>query len=712
MPDKEKAWNDLIKLANDENSIVRSGAISILSSVFLYAPDKLQAWNDLHRLINDEDSKVRSKVADAIASAFPQVLDKQKAWNDLHRLINDKNSKVRYRAASTLAFVFSYVSDKQQAWNDLIKLVSDKDGNVRSIAESALSSAFTQVPDKQQAWDDLHRLTNSIYWDVRYRAANALVPAFTQISNKQQIWEDLHRLTKDEDSNVRRGSAFAIASVFVQVLDKQQAWDDLHRLTKDGDSNVRHASASAIASVFAQAPDKEQALNDLNILTNDEDVNVRQEATSYLGFVFSHVSNKQRVWNYLIQLTNDKNVYVRVYANCSLGKASIFKASQAEHEEIYRNELEKAIMFFEKATQESPSEKSNPAQFCLPFYRSFHIIVFKKREAKEEVDKYLTEARDSVRGSKSKELLFEAVNNLANALKEVQYLENLDLEAKKGELNFFRQYCDRAAELMNDAEEIAPFAIETMRKGFPFFDKKLKFLIEEIQKKAKTACRESQGTDAQEIACLIKDKVQEIQIQIESVDQGKYIRVLDEIISVLDLKIPSIPENKLILNKLESIKNKKYSNGKYDELPFIISLIPTINMISEQTIKNQLNPLKEGIKELDEKTTTMIEKLEEIKYLSDSVDRLIESIDKLQNPQEYIDIIQQNLKEIKDDIPEMKEQIYRILDELDSPLNTTQKLKISIPIIPLLVSYEQETDVPKLVANSIHKLKSLILRFK
>ena len=51
-----------------------------------------------------------------------------------------------------------------------------------------------------------------------------------------------------------------------------------------------------------------------------------------------------------------KTVDVRTYANHSLGKISIFKASQAEKEEDYKKELEKAIEFFEKAAQESPYE--------------------------------------------------------------------------------------------------------------------------------------------------------------------------------------------------------------------------------------------------------------------------------------------------------------------------------------------------------------------
>jgi len=99
-------------------------------------------------------------------------------------------------------------------------------------------------------------------------------------------------------------------------------------------------------------------------------------------------------------LTNDKDNFVRTSTFHSLGKISIFKASQAEKEEDYKEELEKAITFFEKAAQES--EYVNPSQFCLPFYRSFHTIIFQKQEeVKEEIDKYLQYFTNWIRKSSS-----------------------------------------------------------------------------------------------------------------------------------------------------------------------------------------------------------------------------------------------------------------------------------------------------------------------
>lgn len=70
------------------------------------------------------------------------------------------------------------------------------------------------------------------------------------------------------------------------------------------------------------------------------------------------------------------------------------------------------------------------------------------------------------------------------------------------------------------------------------------------------------------------------------------------------------------------------------------------------------------------------------------------------------------MKVIKTEIPEMKGKIDEVFYELYSPLSTDQKLKISIPIIPALVSYEMETNVPKLVADKIDELKNLVLRSK
>jgi HEAT repeat protein len=485
---------------------------------------------------------------------------------------------VRYSAAEVLGSAFSQVPDKQQAWNDLIRLTSDKDSDVRYRAAEALGSAFFQVPDKQQAWNDLHRLTSDEDWNVRYRAASALGSLFSQVPDKQQAWNDLRRLTSDENSSVRSGAAEALGSLFSQVPDKQQAWNDLRRLTSDEDSSVRSGAAEALGSSFSQVPDKQQAWNDLHRLTSDEDRSVRYSAAEALGSTFSQVPNKQQAWNDLHRLTNDEDSSVRTSSNHSLGRVSIFMASHAETNEDYKKELEKAIKFFETAAKEA--FYFNPAQFCLPFYRSFYTIIFQKQEAKEEMNEYLEEAKAAIKGSESKKQLFEAVQNLSEALKEVQNLGSLDLPGMKGELNFYRKYCDHAAELMKDASEKAPFVTKVLRKGLPILDRNLKELLVKIQQKAKIACKESIGTPTEEIARIVNREVQKLEIS----NQEEMIEKVEDLIFILKSIIPNIPENKRIFEKIEKIKYETDLIKQYDLLIFIINVLPKVQVVNLYSI--------------------------------------------------------------------------------------------------------------------------------
>ena len=55
----------MIKLGN-----VRYRAAKALGSVFSEVPDKEQAWNDLVRLTNDEDGRVRSQAVNVLVLYF------------------------------------------------------------------------------------------------------------------------------------------------------------------------------------------------------------------------------------------------------------------------------------------------------------------------------------------------------------------------------------------------------------------------------------------------------------------------------------------------------------------------------------------------------------------------------------------------------------------------------------------------------------------
>ncbi|MCC4770462.1 hypothetical protein FXV91_09775 [Methanosarcina sp. DH2] len=438
--------------------------------------------------------------------------------------------------------------------------------------------------------EEIHKHCLSDDLIERYEALNQLKDNFPQLPDKQQAWNDLHKLTNDQDIYVRRKAAPALGFMFSEVPDKQQAWNDLHRLTSDEDSYVRMEASFALGSAFSHVPDKQQAWNDLHRLTSDERSDVRMEVADVLGSIFPEVPDKQQAWNDLIQLTTNKYSSVRAYANHSLGKVSIFKASTAEKEEDYKQELEKAISFFEKAAQ--GPRWDNPSQFCLHFYRSFHIIIFKKQEAKEEVDKYLAEAKYAVGSSKSKELLFEAINNLANALKEVQNLENLDFGAKKDELSFYRKYCDHAAELMRNTDKKTPFATEVLRKGLPILDRHLKELLKEIQEKAKTVCKEAKGTDTEDIACEINGEVQKWEVS----SQEEMTQRVEDLAYLLKMKVADLPENRYLLNKIEVMKNERDLAKQYDALLFVLGQIPTMKVVPAQKLDGKLLEFREDMK--------------------------------------------------------------------------------------------------------------------
>ncbi len=387
-------------------------------------------------------------------------------------------------------------------------------------------------------------------------AADALEFFFKHVPDKEQSLKDLNKLTSPEDNDVRIGTARSLGTTYQHFSEKQQAWDDLHRLTSDDDYEIRVRVALALGYIFQYVPDSQKALEDL----------------------------------YRLSLDAYRNV--RIWANQSIGKICIYKASQSENEEEYEKELEKAINFFERASIECHSVMENPSPFCLPFYRSFYTIISaEKKQAKGEVEKYLLEAKSAIGGSKNKKLLFDTVENLANALEEIQNLENMDLATKKRELNFYRKYCDQAEELIKNTEKTAPSATQVLRKGLPILDRKLKSLLEEIQEKAKTACRESQGTDTEEIACAVSREVQKWEIG----SQEEMTQKVEDAAYLLKSKVADLPENEYILNKIEVMRHEKDLTKQYETLLFVIGQIPTVKVVPEDVVVENINKVGQDL---------------------------------------------------------------------------------------------------------------------
>jgi HEAT repeat protein/predicted amidohydrolase len=215
----------------------RREGVEQLCSNFADLPDKDEAWEDLIRLTQSLTQSDRRWVV--------------RCWHNIkYWLTWHKNRGVRWRAAVALGSAFQHVPDKDAAWKDLIRLTRDEDRYVRWRAAVALGSAFQHVPDKDAAWKDLIRLTRDEDRYVRWYAAVALGSTFQYVPDKDAAWKDLHRLTGDKDLYVRRGVADALGSTFQHVPDKDAAWKDLHRLT--GDNYVRASANHSLgrASIF------------------------------------------------------------------------------------------------------------------------------------------------------------------------------------------------------------------------------------------------------------------------------------------------------------------------------------------------------------------------------------------------------------------------------------------------------------------------------
>jgi hypothetical protein len=238
--------------------------------------------------------------------------------------------------------------------------------------------------------------------------------------------------------------------------------------------------------VFPNIPDKNLAWDILHLMTRY----VHDASAVAIGLSFPCIPDKKLAWTDLIWLAQDKDKDIKGSANYSLGRASIFKATEAESEKDFRKELEKAVGFFEKSLKNTTYH--NPARFCLPFYRTFYTITFKKQNAPIELQKYLSEAKSAVEGSDNKKKLLEAVENLGNALKEVQNAR--DFNNMKSDLSAYKRYLDRACELLDTTEEKAPGASKLIRKGLPILDERIKGILAEIEENTTALCKQTKGT--------------------------------------------------------------------------------------------------------------------------------------------------------------------------------------------------------------------------
>lgn len=96
-----------------------------------------------------------------------------------------------------------------------------------------------------------------------------------------------------------------------------------------------------------ELPDKEEGCKVLFRLAQDKDYGVRSETVRALSSSFALLLDKDEGWKDLMGLAQDQHSDVRMNANHSLGRTSIFRASEAREKNFIRGELESAVKFFE-----------------------------------------------------------------------------------------------------------------------------------------------------------------------------------------------------------------------------------------------------------------------------------------------------------------------------------------------------------------------------
>lgn len=617
IPEKKKAIEDVYRLTYDKDRKVQGRAVNALNHVFPQISDKKQAWAILHKLTLEKDKLIRRRAVTALGHNFFHIIDKEQAYEDLHRLINDKNSSVRKKAVIALGSALSYMPNNKQVWTDLYKLIRDKDANVRKEVAIVLGAVFLLVPDRKYAFNNLHKLTEDQNIVVQRKAIIAICANYPFIFNKNKAWEDIvqwimnekrdyitesnkvwevvNQLTQGEYVKVRRKAPNSLISAFPHINDKRQIWEDIIQFIFDEDIHVRRGGADLLKNVFPHV-DNKLAWKELHELIHKDDPIIIIRAISIIGAFFSLIPNKKEAYDDLILLTKHKYSIVRSSANYALGKVAIFEAVNAESIDDFKTEFENSLVFFEKSLKEEIP--FNLTKFCLPFYQSFYAITFKKHNIKDEVEKYLLEAKTSVGDSKSKEKLLDIIKNLADALAEIQNSQETNLKEIKYDLNAYRRYCDRAMDLLASTEDRVPGATRLIRRGLPIIDKRIKAIVKEIQENAETLCKQTKGTPLEKLGK-----------EVNGIGQD-FSRIRDPIglekqVNIMEITLSKICDKMLEDEKEEACELLKIAEKELfveDKLPLINNILSKVSshmtiVKLEKKLDQIIISLKPGIRE-------------------------------------------------------------------------------------------------------------------
>ncbi len=188
-------------MAQSEDASERRVAIDQLRDTFPILDDKKQAWEDLLKLTQDEDAYFRWNSSRSLGIVFPYLNDKEQAQKDLHKLTLDKESKLQ----GTAYPIVLPVSNKKLAWEDLTPM-NPYNAKLERFNEAFGFTGGGHVHPQPRTTGNKNHLFWLMYEKgivVRLVAVRSLGIAYLYISDKKEVWEDLLRLTTDIDCGVR-----------------------------------------------------------------------------------------------------------------------------------------------------------------------------------------------------------------------------------------------------------------------------------------------------------------------------------------------------------------------------------------------------------------------------------------------------------------------------------------------------------------------------
>ncbi|MDQ1275906.1 MAG: hypothetical protein QG610_1481, partial [Euryarchaeota archaeon] len=607
---KSEAWKDLLELAEEAGDIkVREQALKGLGEVFQYVSDKEKAYSDLISLAEKKDNYEFREVVKTLDSVHSQLYEKyaaneviaeteekkekesweEKEWVksagfyepesekvsfvrrdtsyslgyalsgeekekrimggievnvedklenkqvkekgsnksafDLLRLTGNKDRYVRKNAVESFARTYSGSPDKSEIIEEILRLSSDPDPQMRRGAIESLLSVYSRKEGKiQDIWHELLKMSEDADAGVRKNTAEMLSRVFPTIEEKSTVFFDLVRLTENQEAQLRKRAAELLAVAFKHSDDKQRAWNDLLELTSSEDREVRKGAVLALFSGYPEVPDKTKVWNDLIRLSTHSDSFVQRVATRALGPAFFYVPDKTLAWRDLQVLIDNPYVYVRRYALRSLGRASLWKALKAENEATYLFGLKEAVKYFEEAAETSIGTVI--PEFYHPFYEALLQILFGERSSKLESERYISKVTRGTGDLEENRRLLETLEEFAGLLQTAGDLSVGELSAQKKLLEISIEAFDRASGLFEAIEENYILSQKSLNKeyqkiGKVLMEQKLKETLSGIRYKAKTACLKAKGKPTEEITCTVSQKVREWSFQDIEKDKKK-----------------------------------------------------------------------------------------------------------------------------------------------------------------------------------------------